>query len=331
MTQNATPPNFQETFSTSLEKVLTRLADSTRGLVQKGALAGTLSLATLLGLPGCEPAAPTDTDEPIDDTPGSGKADWAQDQGRRDPNMVAYLNQYWHEYTNYNGRFGYQGVDVFIKLKVKRVDGANIAAKKVGVEYRIPGFPSKTALGTYFATVDGGYEEWHVRVSLATSNPHAFMFNAWYQDGTYENGRVRTFYNDNNGEFFPIAYDGPYNVVRQDWSQTAVKVGPAGIQGKISMVVADLDFDKDVRIRYTTDDWKTTKEIAMGGVGTKNAVFFDGKLGTGQERWTANLDLPGAVTRMQYAIVYKHGVVAGAMPFEFWDNNGGTNYTVTAP
>ena len=118
-------------------------------------------------------------------------------------------------------------------------------------------------------------------------------------------------------------------MIRQDWGGTKITVSPADIKGNVSLVLTDLDYDKDVRIRYTTDDWKTQKEIPMGLRGQKNVVAYDSKLGWGQERWVAELDLPAAgVSRLQYAIVYKHGTINGATPQEFWDNNGGQNFVV---
>jgi hypothetical protein len=312
-----------ETFSASLERAMQRIKGGTLDLLQGGVLAGSLTLAALLGLPGCGEQAMENPEDSNDPNLGQGKFDWAQDQGRRDTNMVSYLRSYWHEYTNYQGRFGYQGVDVIVKLRVRPVAGADLNRKRVGVEYRISGFPSRTAVGKYFSTGGDGYEEWHVRVPLRTADPHAFVFNAWYQDG-----KGNTFYDDNNGEFYPIAYDGAYSVVRQDWGETKVQVGAAGIKGKISVVVADLDFDKDIRIRYSTDGWKTFKELRMGSAGGKNVLYWAGKLGTGMERFSVDLDLPGAVTQLDYAIVYRHGVVGGATAFEFWDNNGGLNYVV---
>jgi hypothetical protein len=52
----------------------------------------------------------------------------------------------------------------------------------------------------------------------------------------------------------------------------------------------------------------------------------------GRERWEIDLDLPAdGATRFEYAVVYRHGIVNGAKTYEWWDNNGGANYAVTAP
>jgi hypothetical protein len=106
-------------------------------------------------------------------------------------------------------------------------------------------------------------------------------------------------------------------------------VGPSGIQGQISLIVASLDYDKDIRLRYSTDGWATWHEIGIG-TGT-NHLAWQGGIGGGLERWGGDLDIPGAVTTVDYALVYRHGVVGGAQSFEFWDNNGGSNYHLTAP
>lgn len=316
-----------ETFAQSMERTLARLKDRTSQLVHSGTVAGAVTLATLLGLPGCDNATPAPSgDTPADPSLDNGKTDWAQAQGQRNPSMVTFAQSYWHEYTNPSGRFGYQGVDVIVKLRVKPVQGADLSQKRVGVEWHNPSMPSHTALGTYFATQADGYEEWHVRMSLRTYDPHPVVFNAWYQDG-----KGNTFYDDNNGEFWAVAYDGAYSVVRQDFSQTKLTVGPTGVKGNITLAIADLDFDKDLRIRYTTDDWKTFKEIRMGAQGAANTLSYTTKLGVGMEQWKADIDLPGPVSRLQYAVVYRHGIVNNASPVEFWDNNGGQNYVVLAP
>lgn len=324
-TTDPTAPASPETFAQSLERTLSRLKGRSSQLLQSRAVASAMTLTSLLGLAGCGEGATDPATDPADPDASlnTGKADWAQAQGQRNPAMVTYGQSFWHEFTNPSGRFGYQGVDVIVKLRVKPVSGADLSKKRVGVEWHNPGVPSRTAVGAYFATLADGYEEWHVRMALRSYDSHAVVFNTWYQDG-----KGNTFFDDNSGEFYAVAYDGAYSVVRQDWGQTKLTLDATGVHGSIVLAIADLDFDKDLRVRYTTDDWKTTKELTIGAA--SNALTFVRKLGLGIEEWRVDVNLPGAAARLQYAVVYRHGVINGARPIEFWDNNGGQNYVVQA-
>src|SRR5947209_6990705 len=112
-----------ETFAQSLERTLNRLKSRTSNFMQSGAVAGAMTLTSLLGLAGCGEALPQPQSDPNDPNANqnAGKSDWAQDQGQHDPAMVNYAFSWWNVYTNPGGRFGYQGVDVIVKLRVKPV------------------------------------------------------------------------------------------------------------------------------------------------------------------------------------------------------------------
>lgn len=313
-------------FVGSLERLVDEVRRGTVLVLKNGLVVGSL----LLPVAGIEACAADDgnTGAPGDegDLPQYlGKADWAQDEGKRNTDMVAYDQGWWHEMRDCSNRGGCMSVDVFLKLKVQPVEGANIDTKRVGVVVKSPDGSSeaKTYVGSYFSTADGK-EEWHVRVSRRGWESGPFVFTAWYQDG-----KGNTWFDDNEGEFHAVSYQGNYAVIRQAWDQTTVKVDGDGVNGKISLYVADLDFDKVVDMVWSIDDWKTSNVAHMGDPNEPNSTHWVENLWAGTQRWEINLAIPGEdVQAFQYAFLYKHGVVGAAKTYEFWDNNYGNNYVI---
>ena len=232
-TTDPTAPASPETFAQSLERTLSRLKGRSSQLLQSGAVASAMTLTSLLGLAGCgegttDPATdPADPDASLN----TGKADWAQAQGQRNPAMVTYGQSFWHEFTNPSGRFGYQGVDVIVKLRVKPVSGADLSKKRVGVEWHNPGVPSRTAVGAYFATLADGYEEWHIPVK-SDSFRGTFLFTGWY-----ENGAGGTFFDDNGGQRYAIQWrDSDWQTLAQDYASTTARFDSTGVKGTLAVV-----------------------------------------------------------------------------------------------
>ena len=259
------------------------------------------------------------------DTPDIGsaeQADWVQYEGQRNTEMVQYLGTFWAECANPNTRFGCGSIDVTLKLRVKPVVGANLDAKEVGVVYRNPFDNTEhTAHGYYFSTWDNGYEEWHVPVSVPTWRDF-FTFNSFYRDGAYH-----TFYDDNNGELHAINAGPDEQIVRVNTYANTVQVTGSGVQGKISLRVADLDYDKNIRMVATTDEWAEVLEFGMGLPGETNVWYWTQDV-YGGELWEIDLDLPGDFDAFEYAVQYQHGVVNDATVYGFWANNGGQNFRV---
>jgi hypothetical protein len=291
----------------SLEKWVTRLS-----------LAGALTLGAAVG--GCaEPPIWAESEQPI---LGGGAQDWAQREGQRNPHMVSYLGAHWQEYSDCNFRGGCQTVRVFVKLRVKPVHGVDLAWKKVGVVYRASNGAIETALGRYFTTWSDGDEEWHVPVDLRAWQSSIFTFNAWYQDG-----RGHTFYDDNGGDLHAVTWSGNYAVVSQEYpSQLTLDAG--GVRGEIGLRVADLDYEKDLELVWSTDGWATVNRWGIGQAGEANRWSWAMDYGDAYEQWKLRVELPGAFDQFEYAIVYRHGLAGGARRYEFWDNNWGRNYRV---
>jgi hypothetical protein len=257
--------------------------------------------------------------------------DWAQDEGVRDTGKVHFYDEAWSHVEVTGQTCGTRGcyggtttTTVFVKLRVQPQWGANLDDKRVGVVYRDINGWQGTATGYYFSTHGDGYEEWHVPVQL--NGYHNFIaFNGWYQDGA----GGPTWYDDNQGELHLVKTSEHYQMVRQVTWESDVMLDDTGIHGTVVLDVADIDYDKDIRLVYTTDDWATTHELTIGAA-ELNAWHWQGDTYGSRERWELELELPGSFDHIEYAIVYRHGVVAGADAYEYWDNNYGQNYRVEA-
>ena len=158
---------------------------------------------------------------------------------------------------------------------------------------------------------------------------------------TRARGRVRrlvpgwpgkTWIDDNQGELHVINAGPAYQIIRvEPWLNT-VAVGASGVTGRLSVQLADLDYDKQIELVATKDDWQTTLRLryrrgrptrtrCTGSRTTRTPVAS-----AGRSIWTC----PAATRRVR---------VRGRVPprhrqrrahYEFWDNNGGSNYRVGA-
>lgn len=264
--------------------------------------------------------------EPSPDLSAVESFDWAQYEGQRDTRMVKFTGQ-WSSSCTYNTRFGCGSVLLEALVRVQPVEHADLAWKRVGVVYRTLNDPTeRTAIGSYGRTLDNGDEEWRVSF-LASSSEPVVVFDAWYQDG---NGK--TWIDDNQGELHVINAGPAYQVVRvEPWLNT-VAVDGSGVRGRISVQLADLDYDKQLELVATKDNWQTTLRFGIGAAADKNKLYWveDFPYAPGRERWQIDVELTGGTDHFEYALVYRHGVVNGARTYEFWDNNGGGNYRVEA-
>jgi hypothetical protein len=252
---------------------------------------------------------------------------WATEQGQRNTEMVRFTGESWSSCRYPNTRFGCGALDIVVKLRVTPVANVDLAWKRVGIAYKTVGTTSEqTAIG-YYVGSDGSTEEWHVPVTVY-ANQATLLFDAWYQDGG-----GRTFVDDNQGERHVVNTSYAYSVLRvEPWNST-LAVDDTGVRGRLTLQVADLDYDKEIVLVGTTDGWQTVVEMPIGQAGETNRwVWVEKFPWSAWERWQIDIDLPGAgIERFQYAVVYRHGVVNGARPTDFWDNNYNYNYTVERP
>jgi hypothetical protein len=240
--------------------------------------------------------------------------------------MVKFTGE-WSSTCQYNTRFGCGSVLIQAVVRVRPVEHADLSWKRVGVVFRTPeDLTERTAIGSYSTTLASGEEEWRVSFLAPGSQP-VVVFDVWYQDGL-----GKTWIDDNQGELHVINTGPAYQVIRvEPWLNT-LAVGPGGASGRISLQLADLDFDKQLELVATKDNWQTTLRFGIGAAGDVNKLYWveDFPYAPGRERWQIDVDAPGGSDHFEYALVYRHGVVNGARTYEFWDNNAGSNYRVAA-
>lgn len=322
------------TLAGALERAAMRLRDRATWLLLRGGVAFGAG-AALLGPAGCAEVIPDVLEAREETLLSSDVRSWAQDAGTRSRDMVRFEGHTWREGSDCGFRGGCMTTTVFVQLFVRNVPGVNIDDKRVGLVVRQQGRSEPyDALGTYVRSGGDGWEEWHVPVRMRTWEGTAFSFDAWYEDGVWEYDgawRKRVWVDDNSGDLYPVTqYAGA--AVQQLWRPDTVFVDGQGVGGTIDLRVANFDYEKEIALVWTTDDWATTQVFGMGG-GEANAWYFVEPLSGGSapadyERWRIDLDIEGPVDHFEYAIVYRHGLGDGARPYEFWDNNNYSNYRV---
>jgi len=308
-------PATRRTFSQTIEAALGSTATPAMRTFAYGSL-----IATVAGFaPACDPADPADSiDSLTQGVIANGQADWVQLSGRRDTAQVQYYKEFWRDGSACNSRFGCRSMTVFIKLRVKPVASADLTKKKVGVVYREAGRADPvTAVGNYFTTHGDGYEEWHVPVKSDTFRG-TLLFTGWY-----ENGAGGTFYDDNGGQRYAVQWrDSDWQTLTQDYGSTTARFDSTGVKGTLAFVVQDLDYEKVLKLSYSTDGGVTWNELGMGAPGSKNQLCWKSDIDQDFERWEAVLDLPGSFSSFQFKLVYRHGTGGGVSPAEFSFSSG---------
>lgn len=192
------------------------------------------------------------------------------------------------------------------------VEVQNIGLEKtVTVHYSADGVNWKDAKAEYFKPTQGNYEAWKFKTdtfSIGMRGSATIQFAIKYE----VNGQ--TYWDSNSGANYTVK--AGYNVSSQ------YDFGSGGIARWYEMQLADrvsihaqlksYAYDKDVRVRYSTDNWATYQEVQ----GTYESTFPDSSI----ESW--QFEVPTTET-FEYAISY---AVNGTT---YWDNNFGENYTFT--
>lgn len=183
--------------------------------------------------------------------------------------------------------------------------------KAVTIRYSADGTNWKETEAAYFKDTHGNYEAW----SFKTDSFYVGMRgNATIQFAIkYEVDGV-TYWDNNNGANYKVK--AGYQVTHQFdfgnggiayWYQSQMYEGVI-----VHTQLKNLAYDKDVRVRYTTDNWETYQEAQ----GYYVSSFADSTT----ELW--EIYVP-TLEPFEYAISY---TVNGTT---YWDNNFGENYTFT--
>jgi hypothetical protein len=302
-------------------RALRRIRRGATMTLQGAAFAGAIAAST--PNTGCAAEHPDDALDP-QEGPG-GKSDWAQDEGERRPDLVAFTGEAWSECRESSSRTGCYAYEMIFKVMVTPVANVEPTAKKVGVVYRsienLTG--DRTANGRFFTTHADGREEWHVPVRAYTYED-LVKFNVWYQPG---NGK--TYFDDNAGEGHVYSNNNATQVIQTATWESTVTVTDGKVRGTIRVRVADIDFDKAIGMHATIDGWANTMVFGTGNRGEKNKFYWAEDTWGNTEYWQIDLELDDPnITELRYAVFYEHGVTSGAKRYTFWDNNWGSDYRV---
>lgn len=191
------------------------------------------------------------------------------------------------------------------------VEVENLSSNKVvTIHYSADGVTWKDAQAEYFKATQGNYEAWKFRTdsfSIGLRGSATIQFAIKYE----VNGQ--TYWDNNNGANYRVK--AGYGVSTQyDFGSTAVAFWYRSnvIDNNVNIYaeLKSLDYDKDVRVRYSTDNWKTYQEVQ----GTFNYSFPDSDI----ESWVISVP---ATQAFEFAISYTVNGIT------YWDNNFGNNYT----
>lgn len=143
----------------------------------------------------------------------------------------------------------------------------------------------------------------------------------------------QTYWDNNGGKNYtvanPYASDGMYlqngvNISADTYHSTYNKYN-TGKELQVFADVRNLSYQKDVKLVYTTDDWKTVKYATVNFLqyySVGNGSVLPNPNVYGIEKWSVNVSLGATATKVSYALSYKVNGV------EYWDNNFGRNYTL---
>ncbi|MCX7921864.1 MAG: CBM21 domain-containing protein [Clostridia bacterium] len=200
------------------------------------------------------------------------------------------------------------------------VEVENLAyAKNVTVYYSTSDAPDvfKSVPATYVKSTDSTHEAWFyvVFIPYNTYKGHTIVKHYVKYD---INGS--SYIDDNNGAYYRLGYGYDPGVPQINLAKSELVLDQASILGNTLsgyIYLKNIDYDKDVKVRYTLDDWATYEEVYA----TYNSSLYS----SGFELWSFSTGVPIGVSGVKFAISYT------ANGITYWDNNFDRNYTVSAP
>lgn len=190
----------------------------------------------------------------------------------------------------YFSKYGIRGTNVFIQTK------DNASNQKVYVHYNyLKGQAWKDEEAKYVKTLDDGSKLWKAYI---TSYNTEYVIK-YVADGV-------TTWDNNNGR----------NYTDEALGVAPITVNRGSYYGYgnyyVNATLQNYAYVKNVKVRYTEDNWKTYKDVSMKYFNTNN---------NGTENWTTSLPL----TKYDYEN-FKYCVSYTVNGRTYWANNFGENY-----
>ncbi|HCA05523.1 MAG TPA: hypothetical protein DEO32_06475 [Ruminococcaceae bacterium] len=190
----------------------------------------------------------------------------------------------------YFSKYGIRGTNVFVQTK------DNASNQKVYVHYNpLKGQEWKDAEAQYVKTLDDGSKLWKAYIT---------SYNTEYAIKYVANGV--TTWDNNNGK----------NYTDEDLGVAPITVKRGSYYGYgnyyVNAVLQNYAYVKDVKVRYTENNWKSYKDVSMKYMNT---------YANGTECWSTALKLTtNDASGFEYCVSY---TVNGRT---YWANNFGENY-----
>lgn len=197
---------------------------------------------------------------------------------------------------NVNRYHGSTSLKVFVQVQNLGYD------KSVSLHYKLSTSDTwEDANGSYVATLQDGTEIWEVDLG-------GFFGEIEYAVKYEVNGQ--TYWDNNNQNNYTLEDKIGVAALRVNKSTPF----STGSEYNISVNLKNLGYNKDVKVRYTEDNWNTWKEKSL-------SYFYT--LGDGTEQWSTSLNLGlnyDTINQFEYAVSYTVNGVT------YWESNFGRNF-----
>jgi hypothetical protein len=255
---------------------------------------------------GCA-GAPSDAPPSTPSVLGDDKSDWAQDIGTRDTSVVRFTG----EIDSFGascipGHVSCSEVDILLTLRVTPRPGSVDA--RAGVVWRAIDGREGTTVSEGFSLDASGDEIHRVRIRMPAGT-ELLAFTAWYQPEAYG----ETFYDDNDGELHLFV---DRNMIHLEYDPESPTFDVDRVHGTLRVIVADIDFDKEVELVWSTDGWVTEHRFGLATEAeretgaTLNRFLWAGDYAAVPfyDRFEIELDVPvdESVESFEYALVFRH-------------------------
>ncbi|MCX7923983.1 MAG: CBM21 domain-containing protein [Clostridia bacterium] len=167
-----------------------------------------------------------------------------------------------------------------------------------------------TVPATYVRTASDGYEAWYFETPKSASYATcSFAIKYEVNGATYWDNNGGSNYNLSNANNQKYVMQKS-NVVLDNSQKYINSTGATVFEG--SVAVKNLAYTKVVKVRYTTDNWVTYKEVSAS---------YGSSVQYNTELWRFSTTVPAGTT-IKYAISYTVNGVT------YWDNNFGADYSL---
>lgn len=188
--------------------------------------------------------------------------------------------------------------------------------KNVIIRYTYDGVTWFDVPAYFVKNLDSGNELWSFK-TIATEKSFSHRINYSCQFAIRYDVNGKTYWDNNGGSNYEVRSDthGPDQPVLlgcREIRPMSVSTYKSRFSGLL--LAKNLGYDKEITVRYTTDNWATYQEV--------NAQYQLYSTTNGQETWKFHAYGAFSNQVVEFAIRYK---VNGQI---YWDNNFGDNYQI---